>query len=55
MQDLLPSVCHFFLSKHDPVHSARFVKFLQLLASGEFHVDNICWLIFSDLLQRLSV
>ena len=50
---LLPGVCQF-LAQHDTIHSDRFVKFVKLLEQGRFPLENICWLVFSDLVQRLS-
>ena len=47
---LLPAVCAF-LSKQDPLHSARFVELMTLMASGEFPLSNICYRLFLDLVH----
>lgn len=54
LTDLIPGVCRY-LCREDSVHSESVVQFLRLLSQGTFPLRNICWLVFCDLIQKLSV
>ena len=54
LHELAPGVCKF-LSSQDPIHATRFLSFLHLLSDGSFPIDNICYQIFCDLIQWLSL
>ena len=45
----LPDACSY-LVKNDDIHAERIVNFIELLATGKFPLNNICWLVFSDLI-----
>ena len=51
---LLPDVCKF-LGKQDTNHSEWFVQILVLMDKGDFPVHNICYSLFSDVVQWYSV
>ena len=54
IKELAPGVCKF-LATQDPIHADRIISFLCLLNSESFPLDNICYLMFCDLIQWLSL
>ena len=50
MYRLVPDVCKF-LGKQDTNHSEWFVQILVLMDKGDFPVHNICYSLFSDVVQ----
>ena len=50
---ILPDACNYLVKNYD-IHAERIVNFMELLATGKFPLNNICWLVFSDLIQRIQ-
>ena len=54
LHELLPGVCSF-LSEVDSIHRERFIQMMKLMNNGTFPIENICFLVFEDLIQWYSI